>query len=215
MRRVPPDLQEFLGNRRYITVLMPNNARESTDKRLIKAWNEATTQVEADIAAARAEQQAKSLGTQQVSALSPKDAAGLRLNLAKAAECRRSGADHHRYRTCWPGGADCASWAQAGKPGAMEQIEAAKAAITQRMVGETLEKLQIKPDSQAMRQIHKDCSDTSGCLGQTTRSEQQETSVRGISRRNHHRYPGHVTYAQLIDEWVRDAGGSVNLTALA
>ena len=62
MRRVPPDLQEFLGNRRYITVLMPNNARESTDKRLIKAWNETTTEVEADIAAARAKQQAKSLG---------------------------------------------------------------------------------------------------------------------------------------------------------
>lgn len=77
MRRVPPDLQEFLGNRRYTTVLMPNNARESTDKRLIKAWNEATTQVEAEIAAARAEQQAKSLGAQQVSALSPKDAAGI------------------------------------------------------------------------------------------------------------------------------------------
>ena len=60
-RRVPSDLQEFLGNRRYITVLMPDDARESTDKRLIKAWNEATTQVDAEIAAAQAEKEARQL----------------------------------------------------------------------------------------------------------------------------------------------------------
>ena len=76
-RRVPAELQELLGNRRYITVLMPDDARESTDKRLIKAWNEATTQVEAEIAAAQAEKEAKLLAIEPVSALSPKDVAGI------------------------------------------------------------------------------------------------------------------------------------------
>ena len=76
-RRVPSYLQEFLGNRRYITVLMPDDARESTEKRLIKAWNEATKQVDEEIAAAQAEKEAKASAIEPVSALSPKDVAGI------------------------------------------------------------------------------------------------------------------------------------------
>ena len=211
VRRVPPDLREFLGNRRYITVLMPNNARESTDKRLIKAWNEATTQVEADIAAARAEQQAKSLGAQQVSALSPKDAAGI------AAEPWRkllNAGDQGQITT------DIEDMlaevvlialeakAQAGKPGAMEQIEAAKVAITQRMVGETLEKLQIQPDSQVMRQIQQRLLGYVPMFGADERKRAAgDFSPGDIETKPPPLPKAKVTYAQLIDEWVRDAGG--------
>tara|TARA_B100000674_G_C37958494_1_gene970847 strand:+ start:186 stop:443 length:258 start_codon:yes stop_codon:yes gene_type:complete len=85
---VPSDLQKYLGNRGYITVLMPKEAREVTDKRLIKAWNEATTQVEEEIAAARAEYQAKSAAIEPVSALSPRMWRELGLNRGVSCEKR-------------------------------------------------------------------------------------------------------------------------------
>ena len=43
--------------------------------------------------------------------------------------------------------------AQSGEPGDIQLMEQAKAAIAQRMVGQTLDKLQIQPDLQAMQQI--------------------------------------------------------------
>ena len=76
-RRVPPDLRDFLGGRGYLTVLMPPEATDPADKRLTKAWSKANTQVEAELAEARAKQEAKASAIEPAESLSPRAVAGI------------------------------------------------------------------------------------------------------------------------------------------
>ena len=75
-RRVPPDLRDFLGGRGYLTVQMPPEATDPADKRLTKAWSKANTQVEAELAEARAKQEAKASAIEPAESLSPRAVAG-------------------------------------------------------------------------------------------------------------------------------------------
>lgn len=75
-RRVPKELREHFGNRGYSTVLMPPDVTDPKDKRLLKAWNEAAAQVEVQMAEAKAKQAAEE-AIEPVSALTPKDIAGI------------------------------------------------------------------------------------------------------------------------------------------
>ena len=138
VRRVPPELREFLGNRGYITVLMPNDTRKTTDKRLIRAWNEATTKVEAELAGARAQLQAQSVELEPVTALSPKDVAGIGAQpwreLLNAGDSGRITADVERMLAEVVAVALNAE-AQLGKPGDIQQMKAAKLDIIQRLLG--------------------------------------------------------------------------------
>lgn len=76
-RRVPPELREYLGNRGYLTVLMPPDLTDPRDKQLLRAWSEASEQVEAEISEARGQYEAKQRAIQAVTALSPRDIAGI------------------------------------------------------------------------------------------------------------------------------------------
>jgi len=74
VRRVPPDLQKYLGGRRYITRILETDSIDPKDRRVIKAWSQINQEVEAELAEAK---QLFDARPEPVERLSPRDAAGI------------------------------------------------------------------------------------------------------------------------------------------
>ena len=211
VRRVPPELREYLGNRGYITVLMPTDARDITDKRLIKAWNEATTQVEAEIATARAEHQAKSAAIEPVSALSPKDVAGIaaepwrQLRNAVVDGRNPAGLEEKVIQTVV---ITLNALLDPAKQGDPEAKVSARTEISDVWLTSILNELAIQPSEALMQQIRQRYQ---GYLGMAeadaARLKEGDFQTSELESKPPPLPARRVTYEQLIDEWVRDAGG--------
>nr|WP_115094147.1 hypothetical protein [Synechococcus sp. UW106] len=181
------------------------------DQAVITAWSAIHTEAEALIAKAQAEEAGQLQQSAEVTPLSPRDAAGI------AAEPWRkllNAGDQGQITTDIEDMVAevvlIASQAmgQAGKPGALEQIKAAKAAITQRMVGETLEKLQIQLDSQAMRQIQQRLLGYVPMFGaDDKRRSEGDFSSGDIETKAPPLPDSQVTWEQLLEQYVLFAGG--------
>ena len=211
MRRVPPELQEYLGNRGYITLLMPKDAREVTDKRLIKAWNEATTQVEAEIAAAREEHQSKSGAIEPVSALSPKDVAGIAAEpwrqLRNAVADGRNPADLEE-KVLQTVVITLNALLDPAKQGNAEVKAAARTEISDVWLTSILNELAIEPSKALMQQIRQRYQGYSAMAkADAARLQEGDFQSSDLESKPPPLPTRKDTYEQLIDEWVRDAGG--------
>lgn len=74
MRRVPPELQVLMGNQRYMRRSLGLRSTDCSHPQVLRAWASVHEAVEAQFAAARAQQEAKTL---QVQPLKPRDVAAI------------------------------------------------------------------------------------------------------------------------------------------
>ena len=156
VRRVAPKLRRFVGNRSIIRRSLGVTSTDCSSPAVIKAWTAVNTEVEALIAGARAEQAGQSLVKAETTSLSPRDAAAI------AAEPWRQLLNAGDMGQITPEMEQMLAEvvlmalqavAKTEEPADIQQIEAAKAAIAQRIVGQTLNQLQTQPDAQSMQQI--------------------------------------------------------------
>ena len=211
VRRVPPELQKFLGERRYLTQVLPVEGTNVRNKAVIRAWTTVNGEIEAQLAAARAQLEAEQPQEQQITPLSPRDAAGIAAEpwrkLLNAGDQGQITSDMEQML------AEVVliaaqAMTQAGEPGDIQQMERAKAAIAQRMVGQTLDKLQIQPDSQAMQQIQQRLLGYVPMVGaDVAKREAGDFSPADVETKAPPLPQPKVTFETLIDEWLADAGG--------
>ena len=50
VRRVPPELQKYLGERRYLTQVLPVEGTNVSNKAVIRAWTTVNGDIEAELA---------------------------------------------------------------------------------------------------------------------------------------------------------------------
>ena len=211
VRRVPPELQKYLGNRRYLTQVLPVEETSVRSKAVIRAWTTVNGQIEAELSAARAQLEAELKEEQLKAPLTPRDAAGI---AAEPWRKLRDAGDQGQITTDIEDMVAevvliaSQAMAQAGQPGSLEQLEAAKAAITQRMVGETLKQLQIQPDAKAMRQIQQRLLGYVPMFGaDERRREAGDFSPGDIETKAPPLPTAKVTFETLVKEWLAEAGG--------
>lgn len=77
VRRVPPELQEFMGNQRWIRRSLGVTTTDSTDPALLRAWSSINEEIEQQFTAARAAKDASDSAIEKVQALSPRDLAAI------------------------------------------------------------------------------------------------------------------------------------------
>ena len=77
VRRIPPELREFLGGKAAIRRTLGVKATDCTDAAVVAAWNAVHTAVEVLIAGARTEYARQSGAITEVTPLSPRDIAGI------------------------------------------------------------------------------------------------------------------------------------------
>ena len=77
MRRVPPELQKYLGDRRYLTQVLSVEGTNVRNHAVIRAWTTVNGEVEEELVAARTQLEAEQQQEQQATPLAPRDAAGI------------------------------------------------------------------------------------------------------------------------------------------
>ena len=181
------------------------------DQAVITAWSSVHAEAEALIAKAKAEEAGQIQQSEEVTPLSPRDAAVI------AAEPWRkllNAGDQGQITTDIEDTVAevvliaSQAMAQVGELGSMEQLEAAKAAITQRLVGETLEQLQIQPDAKAMRQIQQRLFGYIPTFGADDKRRSKGDFSPGDMETKAPPLPSRqVTWDQLLEQYVLSAGG--------
>lgn len=137
VRRVPPQLQKYLGERRYLTQVLPAEGTNVRNKAVIRAWTTVNQQIEAQLAAARAQLEAEQAPEPQATPLSPRDTAGIAAEpfrkLLNAGDRGQISGEMEQMLAEVVLIATQAI-AKAGEPGDVQQMEQAKAAIAERTV---------------------------------------------------------------------------------
>ena len=211
VRRVPPELQKYLGNRRYLTQVLPVESTNVRDRAVIRAWTAANAQIEAELAQAREQHAADSTPKPEAAPLAPRVVAGIAAEpwrqLLEAGDSGRITADMEQLLGEIAAIA-LAAVAEAGKPGDIAVMETAKAAITQQMLGKTLDKLQIQPDAQALQQIQQRLF---GYI-QMVQADIKKRNAGDFSEADIQVKPpplpkAQLTFERLMEAWLADVGG--------
>lgn len=211
VRRVPPELQKYLGDRRYLTRVLPVDSTNVRDRAVIRAWTAVNGEIEAELAQAKEQYARDNAPTPEPTPLSPRDAAGIAAEpwrqLLQAGEQGRITADMEELLanvvlTAFAG------LPEPGQPADKAAIETAKAAITERMVGKTLDKLQIQPDSQAMQQIQQRLLGYARMIGaDVEKREAGDFSDADIQTKAPALPKAQLTFDRLLEAWLADVGG--------
>ena len=211
VRRVPPELQKYLGERRYLTQVLPVDGTNVRNQAVIRAWTTVNGEIEAQLAAAKAQLEAEQPQEQTTTPLAPRDVAGI------AAEPWRKLLNAGDQGQVTPEIEDMLAEVvlialnaarQLGQSGDASGLEPAKAAITERMVGETLKKLQIQPDTKAMKQIQQRLLGYVPMFGaDVAKRDAGDFSPGDVETKAPPLPKAKVTFETLVEEWLADAGG--------
>ena len=210
-RRVPPDLRDFLGGRGYLTVLMPPEATDPADKRLTKAWSKANTQVEAELAEARAKQEAKASAIEPAESLSPRAVAGIaaepwrQLRNAMAEGRVTAEMDAQVRETVL---ITLNALAEAQKTGDPAVKAAAQKQITDIWIKKIVDDLGIDPSGAVMDQIRaRHQAYRPMAEADADRLRKGDFSTSDLESKAPPLPAKQVTFEAMVDEWIRDAGG--------
>ena len=156
VRRIPADLRPFLGGRSVIRRSLGVTGVDQGDPVVVKRWNAVHQEVEAEISAARATKTAGSAPAVEVTGLSPRDIAGigaepLRQLLDAGDQGRITQEIANKLATV--GGKAMAGLLNLLRSGDIAGAERMKADISEELLAETLNQLQMKPDERQMQQI--------------------------------------------------------------
>ena len=209
-RRVPPELREYLGGRGYLTVLMPPGSTDPSDKRLIKAWSKANAEIEAELAKASDQREAKESAIEPVEALSPKAVAGIAAEpwrqLQKAvSDGRVSAAMVDQVRETVLITLKALADAQGGDTAAKAE---AQKQITNIWIKPVVNELNMQPSDDLMEQIR----ERHQAYRQMAEADAERLREGDFSTSDlHDKAPPlptrQITFEALVDEWIRDAGG--------
>ncbi len=212
MRRVPPHLRQFVGNRSVIRRTLGVTSTDCTSTGVIKAWTAVNAEVEALLVGAKAEKVGALERKPEVKPLSPRDVAAIGAEpwrqLLNAGDTGQITPDMEKML------ADVVLMAlqvasQAGQSGDIEQMQQAKAAITQRLLAETLNKLQVQPDAQAMEQIQKRLLGYIPMLStDLEKREAGDFSSADIQSKPPPLPKRKVTWEQLLEQYLVSVGGT-------
>lgn len=211
VRRIPQQLQQFLGGQQVLRHSLGVKASDCSDPAVISAWSAVNAEVEALLA----EAEAKKLGVLQrkpeVTPLSLRDSAAIgaepwRQLLSAGDTGSSTPTMENMLAEVVLMVLQAAS--QLGELGDIEQAEQVKAAITQRLLAETLNKLQIQPDPKAMEQMQKRLFGYIPMLG----ADLQKRGAGDFSAGDIESKPpplpkGKVTWDQVLEQYLISVGG--------
>lgn len=211
VRRVPPELQQYLGNRRYLTQVLPVESTNVRDRAVIRAWTAANAQIEAELSQAR-EQHARSTAPKpEPTPLAPRAVAGIAAEpwrqLLEAGDDGRFTADMEQMLgTIAAYGVFALS--KAGGPDGLALMEGGKAAITEEMLQQILGKLQIQPDAQALQQIQQRLFGYTPMVQADLKKRKAGDFSEGDIQTKAPALPkAQLTFERLLEAWLADAGG--------
>lgn len=210
-RRVPPGKRCFFQGKAAFTCVLDCDPAEPNGKAAYEAWSRANKEYERRIAQEIAPDAAETALEGQQTPISPRDAAGIASEplrmLLNAGESGQITQEMEDLLVAVALFADSAAYqvATTGDIGAAEQ---AKGAITQAFVGDLLNQLRITPDAAGMAEIQKRLLQYLQVAGADAAKREAGDYSPGELERISPPVPQiQVTYADLIDQWLKDAGG--------
>ena len=200
-----------MGNRAYVTVLMPEDATDPADKRLLTAWNEATKAVERQLSEAKAQQEAKQREIEPVSALRPVDIAGIAAEpwrQLRNAAVNGVNTPEIQAKVAQSLQITVSALLNQAHGGSQEDKAQARQELSDIWLRSVVDELGVEPSEELMQRIrarHQQYAVMAEADSQRLRegdfvTSEIESKAPPLPERK-------VTYEMLIDEWVRDSGG--------
>ena len=210
-RRIPVELRPHLGNKAAITRVLACDSSKPGAKAVQTAWAAVHAEVEAQIEAAQAALAPISKPLPQVTALSPRDVAGIAAepwrNLLEAGDTGQNLADVEQLL------AQVVAIARHGMTSTVQIGDAApaqqaKADVTELLLGNVLSQLQISPDPQALAQIQQRLIGYLPMVaGDLEKRQAGDYSTADIESKPPPLPTSRATFDMLLDRWLIEAGG--------
>ena len=210
-RRIAPELRPHLGNKAAITCVLACDSSKPGSKAVQTAWATVHAEVEAQIEAAQAALAPLAKPLPQMTALSPRDVAGIAAEpwrtLLEAGDTGQITADMERML------AEVALTAMRGVASAMNTgdfslTKQANADVTELLLGNVLSQLQISPDPQALAQIHQRLVGYVPMVaGDLEKRKVGDYSPADIESKPPPLPKSLATFDMLLDRWLIESGG--------
>ncbi len=199
VRRVPAELQKYLGNRRYITRVLNTSSTDVKDKEVVKAWSQINEEIEEQLKEAQRQFEKDSEKGEPVELLSARDTAGIAAEpwriLAKAAELGR-------------GDERLGDMLVETLKLYIEKPQDGQRQLADVWLSAVLKDLQIAPTEEAMSKIRQRFAQYGEmAFADQVRKQAGDFSTPEIESKAPALPARRVTYQQLLDAWLTDAGG--------
>ena len=199
VRRVPTELKKYLGNRRYLTRVLDTSSTNVKDKEVVKAWSQINEEVEEQLKKAQRQFEKDSEKGEPVELLSARDAAGIgaepwRMLMSAADAGRRDEAIGEKVFE--------------SIKLLFEKPEDAQKQFADLWLKDVLKDLQIDPSADVMEKIRARF-DQYGAMAaaDAERKREGDFSTPEIETKAPELPSRRVTYQQLLEAWLADAGG--------
>ena len=210
-RRVPADKRHLFGNKAAFTAVLDVDPSKPTAKAAHEAWATANAEYERRLAGDIPTDTASSTPALTATPLSPRDAAGIAgeplRQLLNAGELGQISSEQEQMLASVVLIA-AQGMKQALDTGDIRAAEQAKAAITKKFVGDLLDQLHIRPDFEGMGQIQQRLFQYLQALGaDAAKRGAGDYSASELEQITPPVPQSQVTYADLLEQWLLDAGG--------
>lgn len=213
VRRVPPDLQKYLGGRRYITRILDTDSIDPKDRRVIKAWSQVNQAVEDELAEATKLRDADEQVLDSVERLSPRDAAGIAAEpfrqLLKAIETGRR-TDTQEELAIQTGLKMIESWMQeiSSPENALQIRRETQSQISELWLRDVLSQLRIEPTPEVLEQIKlRHLQYAQMAFEDQKRMDEGDFSQASLETKAPALPVKQVAWQELIDAWIAELGG--------
>ena len=210
-RRVPPDKRHLFGNKAAFTVVLDVDPSKPRAKAAHEAWAAANAEFERRLAGDIASDAATSALLTTKTPLSPRDAAGIAAEplrqLLNAGELGQISSEQEQLLASVVLIA-AQGLKQARDTGDVQAAVQAKAAITQKFAGDLLDQLHIRPDSEGMGQIQQRLFQYLQAFGaDTAKRGAGDYTPSELEQISPPVPQSQVRFADLLEQWLLDAGG--------
>ena len=211
VRRVPPELQKYLGERRYLTQVLPVEGTNVRNKAVIRAWTTVNGDIEAQLAAAKAQLEAEQPAELQTTPLAPRDVAVIAAEpwrqLRNAAVTGQT-ANELEEKVVQTVLITLNALLDPAKQGSAEAKAVARAEISDVWLTSLLKQLSIEPSEALMQQIRQRYQ---GYLGMAqadaARLKEGDFQTSDLESKAPPLPSPKVSFETLVDEWLAEAGG--------
>lgn len=208
---MPPDKRHFFGNKAAFTVVLDVDPSKPRAKAAHEAWAAANAEFERRLAGEITTDTTTSTPVSNKTPLSPRDAAGIAAEplrqLLNAGESGQISGEQEQLL------ASVVLIATQGMKqlldtGDISAAEQAKEVITQKFVGDLLNQLHIRPDSQGMGQIQQRLFQYLQAFGaDVAKRGAGDYSPSELEQISPPAPQSRVTFTDLLEQWLLDAGG--------
>ena len=212
VRRIPPELREFLGGKSAMRRSLGVKTTDCTDTAVIAAWNAVNMAVEALIAGAKAQHAGQSGAITEATPLSPRDAAGIGAEpwrqLLKAAETGQITPEIQAL-LAEAGGKAMAGFAHRLQSGNVQGAQQMKEEIAATLLADVFNQLQITPDKKAYEQIQQRLLGYAGDAGKELKARADDDFGSAVLESKAPPLPKRkVTWEQVLEQYRISVGGT-------